>query len=227
MNKLIVVVLLLGLLGCQSEEKTEETLYADYKIRYLEESGELKVEAKFKLMAADSSLKSFQPSTGVAFANMPLYFKSVQGIKEDYYETVIRKSLRKDMAFHFLNEKDEAVSQPIQYAPMHFMHVEGDEIKLDSGFTLVWKGENLMPGDELIVLMETQGEGKPKKIVYTGATSKPRLYYRPEQLAHLKKNTIVKIDVMKMHYKRYPQTDVVRGAYTLEYYFKSFVAKVK
>jgi hypothetical protein len=221
MSKIFLFLLAIVLLGCG--ETSEKQLLGDFYIRYLQEDGSIKAQAKFKQFS-EKQEEWYYPETGVSFMDFPMNLKEMNGVTDDFYEYIGRKPLQPEMLFKFVNTKLIQVKQKVTYDNISNLRIKEGEIKVDSGFTLIWDGATLQENDELSLMVESE-EGQVHKISYSGATNSNELKYIPEQVEKFPKGK-VKISPMRMHFKRFSETSEVQGAFTIEYYFKPFEVKV-
>lgn len=221
MNKIFLFCIAVTLLGCS--ETTEKQLLGDFFIRYLEEDGSIKAQAKFKELSNDTE-EWYYPATGVSFMDLPMDLKEMNGVTDDFYEYTGKKRVEDEMLFKFVNPKSEQVKQKITYKKLRNFSVKEGQIEVDSGFTLVWEGIPLQDKDELLMMVEGKN-GEVQKISYSGVTKSTNLVYIPDQIKNFPKGK-VKISLMRLHFKRFPQASEVQGAYTIEYHFKPFEVEV-
>lgn len=225
MNKLFVFLALIILTSCSSSETaSEEKLYADFVMRYIQDNGNFNAKAKFKTIIKGEKDVAFFPSTGVSFMDMPMYEKSVPTVGK-FYEYSGPKHPKESIIFRFLDQNDKSAQLEATYRPMRNLAIQESSIEIDSGFTLTWEGEPLIQGDELLLSVEVEG-ADIQKVVYTGATKSNELFYRKEQLTKLSKGKAT-LSYMKMHYERYPEDSKIGGSYTLEYHFQPIVIEIK
>ena len=221
MNKVFLFSIMIVLLGCG--ETAEKQLLGDFFIRYLEEDGSIKAQAKFKELSNDKE-EWFYPSTGVSFMDFPMELKKMNGVTDDFYEYIGKKRVESEMLFKFLNGKEEQIKQKTSYEKLRNFNIKEGKIEIDSGFTLVWEGIPLLDKDELLMMVEGEN-GEVQKISYSGATKSTELIYVSDQVQNFPKGK-VKISLMRLHYKRFPETSEVQGAYTIEYHFKPFEVEI-
>lgn len=221
MNKILLFLLAISFFGCS--ETPEKQLLGDFYIRYLEEDGGIKAKAKFKQRSSDRE-ELYYPKTGVSFMDLPMDLKRLNGVTDDFYEYTGKKKVQPEMFFKFVNVKLAQVKQKVTYQEISNFRIEGGKIEVDSGFTLVWEGTNLLERDELLLMVESEND-PAQKIFYAGATTSKELVYRAEQVVNLPKGK-AKISLMRMHYERFPETMEVQGSFTIEYHFKPFEIEI-
>lgn len=225
MNRLFVFLTLIILTSCASNETaSEEKLYVNFVMRYIQDNGNFNAKAKFKTVTKGEKEAAFFPSTGVSFMDMPMYKKDIPGVGQ-FYEYDGSKHPKASILYRFLDQNDKSAQLEATYSPMRNLTIQESVIELDSGFTLVWEGEPLIQGDELLLNVEIEGEDL-QKLIYTGATKSNRLFYRKEQLEKLSRGKAT-FSYMKLHYERYPEDSKIGGSYTLEYHFKPIEIEIK
>jgi hypothetical protein len=222
MNKIFTLLLAFVLLGCGKTR--EKQLLGDFFIRYNQDNGDIKAQAKFKEYAGEASETWYYPSTGVSFMDLPMYLKKNAGITDDFYEYEGKKQLKEEMLFKFVNAKSQPIKQKITHRELSNFKIKEGAVTIDSGFTLVWEGSPLRGQDEFLLIAEFENAPQ-QRIAYSGATKANELRYIPQQLTGFKKGK-ARFSLMHMHYERFPEESEVQGAFTIEYYFTPFEVEI-
>ena len=212
-------ILLLAACG-NVNNSSNEKLYADYMIRYLSESNQLSVKAKYKKIKAGESETAYFPEDGVFFGDKPMLLKSMQGVTADYYAyNKTQLNLPKIHSFQLTDHKGQLIQHNVEFSPMENLSLKKAEVSIDSGFALVWEGDTLSGGQELAIIIEQNGI-TPIKLNKVGSSPFKSLSIRKEQLKGLKKGQ-AKITIVQKKYKRYPNESEVGGSFIIEYYHPS------
>lgn len=203
--------------SCQSVASTE-VLYADYKIRYLSDTRELSVKAKFRTQS-EEQFQSFVPENGVRVLDQVMDFKSMQGVTDDFFEYEQRGAFPKDIAFEFSTPQEQPVRQTIDFEPLERVFIAHPTIQRDSGCVLKWQGDIQSATSEIAIIIEVEGQ-QPLVMNKIGKSKSNEVYIRKEQLATLASGKAT-IRFVQKYYQTYPSDALVRGSYIVEYYHRS------
>lgn len=145
------MLLCLSLLACGKNADPSDSahLNADYYVRYLAASQQLKAEAQFTDGVEPQSIRSKRISGGVLFLGKPM---EIQTLREQQYRYVYTDTTDFPSEVHFQYGKNNHLNrEELAMTPLDYYKTKGPAEKA-AGLTLVTRG-NLLKGNESLVVL--------------------------------------------------------------------------
>ncbi len=171
MRIFLFFTILVALFACSNEQKSksEELLFAEYYLRYLESEGEMKAEATFAKGKDKKSARKTDLEGTITINGMGLDPIKIDG-KTLRYQQVLKAKFKDNYTFQFIDDLDQKTDHAIRLAPINKFTIKSNTVSKIQGFTLEWVGSPLEKNEQLLVMI-TDKNGKAHSVTFNGATT--------------------------------------------------------
>ncbi len=178
---LVLLTAIFVFFGCQSDQTSkEETLFANYEIRYLQEEKQFRAQLSYS--SGDSLTRKPKHFPTVNFGKYAMERRNLRskGIRYQYEKNIPYPS---PMSFRTIDKNNIEMNHQITMSPIDSFYLE-ENIEKSKDLNLTWLGAPLK-ANETLVLLFTDQENKASSQIVRGPTKQSTITIPSNRLSEL------------------------------------------